>query len=262
MSNDISSDNPLLRTLDSGLDHVVHKWNHYLPLYHKHFKKYRKIASPENKIKILEIGVFYGGSIDMWNEYFGKDNCEIYAVDINPSCVGLQKGNVKIYIGDQADKLFLSTLTQILPKFDIIIDDGGHRMDQQINTFEILFPHLSLGGTYLCEDTHTSYWPDYGGIRPSGLFHNGVKTSGSFHGHEGRISSQLTFIEYTKKLVDCLNANHYMDSSNNHFEHFIKYCLGIYYYDSMVFFEKSPTEIPKPSHKIWPAKGLGPSSTT
>ena len=42
--------------------------------------------------------------------------------------------------------------------FDIIIDDGGHTMEQQIASIETLFPALNEGGVYLCEDTHTSYW--------------------------------------------------------------------------------------------------------
>ena len=44
--------------------------------------------------------------------------------------------------------------------FDIIIDDGGHTMEQQIISIETLFPLLSDGGVYLVEDTHTSYWSE------------------------------------------------------------------------------------------------------
>jgi hypothetical protein len=37
---------------------------------------------------------------------------------------------------------------------DVIIDDGGHTTEQQIVTFEELFPILNPGGVYLCEDIH------------------------------------------------------------------------------------------------------------
>ena len=45
--------------------------------------------------------------------------------------------------------------------FDIVIDDGGHTMRQQIRSIETLFPLLADGGVYLVEDCHTSYWTPY-----------------------------------------------------------------------------------------------------
>ena len=36
-------------------------------------------------------------------------------------------------------------------------------MEQQINTFEVLFPHIHKDGMYLYEDLHTSYWEKFGG---------------------------------------------------------------------------------------------------
>lgn len=49
---------------------------------------------------------------------------------------------------------FIETVGQ---DFDIIIDDGGHTMNQQITSFKILFPALKSGGIYVIEDLHTSY---------------------------------------------------------------------------------------------------------
>lgn len=215
--------NPLLELIEGGLDHTVHKWHHYLPLYHRHFEKYRG-----GKVRILEIGVYMGGSLDLWNAYFGKDNCEIYAVDINPDCKRFEKDNVHIFIGDQADTAFLHNLKELLPPLDIIIDDGGHTMVQQINTFDVLFVCVVPGGVYLCEDTHTSYWPDYG----------------------GGLENPKTFMEYSKKFIDKLNAYH----TNLPIDDFVKTCRGIHYYDSMVFFEKADTVLERPTHKQWHSK--------
>jgi hypothetical protein len=51
--------------------------------------------------------------------------------------------------------------------FDIILDDGGHTMQQQITSFTVLFPHVKSGGMYIIEDLHTSYWSSFGGGGPN-----------------------------------------------------------------------------------------------
>lgn len=40
---------------------------------------------------------------------------------------------------------------------------GGHSMSQQTTTFREMFWHVRDGGIYICEDLHTSYWPEWGG---------------------------------------------------------------------------------------------------
>jgi hypothetical protein len=52
---------------------------------------------------------------------------------------------------------------QTIPNVDILIDDGGHTMKQQIVTFEVLFDHVKQDGVYLVEDLHPSYWKEFGG---------------------------------------------------------------------------------------------------
>ena len=46
--------------------------------------------------------------------------------------------------------------------FDIIIDDGSHRNDDMVISFETLFPVLKCGGMYVVEDLHCCYWYDEG----------------------------------------------------------------------------------------------------
>lgn len=41
-----------------------------------------------------------------------------------------------------------------MPQVDVLIDDGGHRPEQQMVTLEEMLPHLRPGGVYICEDTH------------------------------------------------------------------------------------------------------------
>lgn len=156
----------------------------------------------------------------LWNKYFGFENCQIYGIDIDPSCTQHEHNNIKIIIGDQGDKNFLESIMKSIPSPDILIDDGGHTMMQQINTFEVLYDHVKRGGIYLCEDTHTSYWQQYG----------------------GGLNNPDSFIEHTKKLIDKMNAYHHKSGIDS----FTRSCLGIYYYDSMVFFEKAELPINEP----------------
>ena len=59
--------------------------------------------------------------------------------------------------------LLINIIHQIGPDLDIVIDDGGHSMNQQITSFHTLFPLLKNKGLYVIEDLHTSYWRGYGG---------------------------------------------------------------------------------------------------
>lgn len=189
----------------------INKWNHYFKIYDRHFKKFT-----DKNPTILEIGVQYGGSLEMWDYYFdGK--CQIYGMDINPNCLSvpkrLGKDNIQIFIVDQGDRNQLKNFAIRVPKFDIIIDDGGHHMSQQIATYEELYYKLNDGGVYLCEDLHTSYWPEYGG---------GYKNPNSF-------------IEYTKNFIDYINAYHSRTDMNLDFR---KSTKSIHYYDSVIVLEK------------------------
>jgi len=202
------------------------KVNQYFDIYLRHFKKLKKKASPKNKIRFLEIGIWNGGSIEMWQKYFGKDNIELHMMDINPACKSLETQEVTIYIGDQANKTFLEGIVSKTSKFDVILDDGGHTMEQQLNSFDVLYSHVKPGGYYICEDLHTSYWQEYGG---------GYLKAG-------------TFIEFAKNKIDALNAYHSRDNRLL-IDDFAKSCYCIHAYGSIIFFEKSLGEIKK-SHDV------------
>ena len=130
----------------------IDKWHHYFEIYERHLACLRP-ASP----RMLEIGVQGGGSLEMWRQYFGG-GARIYGMDIDPATLRHEDIATKIFIGDQADRAFLrDTLTQTGP-LDLVIDDGGHTADQQIASFEEIYPTLGENAIYLVEDTHTSLW--------------------------------------------------------------------------------------------------------
>lgn len=128
----------------------IWKWRHYFEIYHRHFQKF--IGRPVN---ILEIGIFSGGSLEMWRRYFGE-GCHVFGVDIQPECLAYQSEWVTIKIGDQGDRNFWREFKRGMPRLDIIIDDGSHRPADQIVTLEELLPHINPGGVFVCEDVHGS----------------------------------------------------------------------------------------------------------
>lgn len=163
--------NPLLDAFIAGPERSVHKWLDYFSAYDRLFSHFR--GKP---ITFLEIGVQNGGSMLLWRDYFGEQ-ATILGADVDPTCRAMEDHGFEIWIGDQADPTFWTDFKVKHPKVDIILDDGGHTMQQQLVTLECLFPTVSNGGFYVVEDTHTSYFPSYGGGPPgcSGTFLDRVK---------------------------------------------------------------------------------------
>lgn len=188
---------------------LIDKWTHYFGVYDRHLRRFRG-----RPVVILEIGVYHGGSLRMWKDYFG-DHARIFGIDIDPRCKQLEEENVSIFVGSQEDRGFLRKVRDAMPPIDILIDDGGHTMHQQITTFEELFGAVNEDGVYLCEDVHTSYWLRYGG------------------GHQRR----GTFVEHCKQLIDRLNAWHSEERSLR-VDDFTRSADSIHFYDGIVVIEK------------------------
>lgn len=195
---------------------LVHKWDHYFEIYEKYFSAYK-----DKKVAILEIGISHGGSLQLWKNYFGNQ-LMIYAIDINPQCKQFEEENVKVFIGSQSDPGFLDEVCRQLPDLDIVIDDGGHSMPQQITSFEHLYMKLKEGGLYIVEDTHTSYWHE---------FHGGLKNPKSF-------------IEYSKNMIDSLYDSYVHEKKRLRIDELTKHIYSIAFYDSIVVFEKKMREPP------------------
>jgi hypothetical protein len=203
--------NDLQRYFDRNPGRMIHKWQHYFEIYDRYFARYRN-----RPLTLVEIGVYQGGSLQMWKAYFGAQ-ADIRGVDVNPLCKQFEEPGISIAIGDQGDPAFLASLARELPPIDILIDDGGHTMRQQRTTFEVLFGKVTPDGIYVCEDLHTSYWQEYGG------------------GH----LDPRSFIEFSKNCIDRLNAYHSRDPRLPVSE-FTRTAYAMHYYDSMLVIEKRP----------------------
>ena len=124
----------------------IYKGRHYFDVYVRHLAQF-----VGRKVVVVEVGVYSGGSLEMWKHYFGE-NATIHGVDIQEACRVYDGDGVPIHIGDQGDREFWKQFKEDVPFIDVLIDDGGHEANQMRVTFEELFPVMRPGGVYICED--------------------------------------------------------------------------------------------------------------
>ena len=165
---------------------VIHKWVHYLPIYDQLLGPYAR-----TKVRMLEIGVHKGGSLDMWRKLLGPD-AMIFGIDIDPNCAQFDGKSAQVRIGSQADPDFLRRVVKEMGGVDIILDDGSHVASHQRASFEALFPLLSDGGLYIIEDMQTAYW---------GHFEGGLRRKG-------------TAIEFLKDKLDAMHRHYLVPGQN------------------------------------------------
>ncbi|MBT2321964.1 glycosyltransferase [Variovorax paradoxus] len=159
------------------------KWSLYLNAYDDIFSAYRN----EN-LRLLEIGIQNGGSLEIWSKYF--PNAELLiGCDINEACRALRYDDPRIYIaiGDANSDAIEQEIAGHSNQFDIILDDGSHQSRDIVASFARYFPRLKDGGLYVAEDLHCSYWKDFQG----GLFDPGSS------------------ISFFKRLADIVNFEHW-----------------------------------------------------
>ena len=187
---------------------VIHKWVHYFPIYERHFSWYRN-----KSLTFLEIGVGKGGSLAMWQRFFGP-LARIVGIDIDEKCRAYEAPGISVRIGDQGDERFLQSVVDELGVPDIVLDDGSHQMEHIAKSFNYLYPKLPKNGVYMVEDLHTAYWEEFG----------------------GGVSKPDTFINMSKGFIDRLNADHSRGQVAP--DWITRQTFGISFYDSVVAFEK------------------------
>jgi autotransporter strand-loop-strand O-heptosyltransferase len=161
---------------------TYHRYDQIYPMF---LEKWR-----ESKINIFEIGIDEAKSINVWKYYFPYSS--IWGMDISKEYSGK---NYKVFIGDQSKHDDLVKVSSKLPKCQLILDDGSHVADHQINTFNYLFENLlDFGGVYIIEDIECSYWHE----------------QHSVYGYE---TGNLNIVDYFTKLNHSVN-DHYSEHKN------------------------------------------------
>ena len=206
--SDPTGKSELSHVFASHVGRLAHKWDHYLDIYDKHLADRR--GKP---FRMLEIGVFHGGSLELWRRYFG-DEAILFGIDIDPECADRVDPPNQVRIGSQDDPIFLRKTVTEMGGLDVVLDDGSHVGRHQWASFRTLWPLLPVGGLYIIEDTHSSYWPS----------------------HEGGYGRRNSGIGLAKQLIDDQHGwyhdkGHVLASPNEF--------GAIHVYDSMVFIEKA-----------------------
>lgn len=206
----------------------VHKWVHYLPVY-------ESVIDRTRPIRMLEIGVFHGGSLRMWREYLHPQSV-IVGIDIDPNCKQFDDpdNNVHVRIGGQQDATFLDEVNSEFGPFDVILDDGSHMTSHMVESFRCLFAAaLKDPGVYIAEDVHSNFWKSYR-------------------------DSAMSFVDFVAVLVDAMHA-HYPDAAGeqdfraNHPDRLQKVSVpwitpqmgSIEIHDSIVVVRKASRDLPR-----------------
>lgn len=167
---------------------VSFKWSSYLTEYERMFSCFR-----EQSIRMLEIGIQNGGSLEIWCRYFLNAQT-LVGCDINQDCTKLSYDDPRVHlvIGDANTDGVEEYVLSYSNKFDLIIDDGSHTSSDIVKSFARYFRHLDEGGIYVVEDLHCSYW----------------------HGFDGGLYYPYSSMAFFKRLADVINHEHWGITKN------------------------------------------------
>ena len=133
---------------------------------HSYLELYEKLLRPikYKSLNVLEVGIFEGGSIKMWNDFF--PNASVHGVDIihiNNVWESI-RNNEKIILHTSTDaydsnfvkKSFLDSNI----RFDFILDDGPHNLESMVKFIEYYSQLMTDDGILIIEDVQDYNWID------------------------------------------------------------------------------------------------------
>jgi predicted O-methyltransferase YrrM len=117
---------------------------------HSYITEYEQLLAPyREKCSFMEIGLAFGLSVAMWDEYFGPESV-LTAADISIVFDKAPFPRWNFVESDATKPTFLDALGDRM--FDVIIDDASHMPTDQIATRDLLLPRMNPGGLYIIED--------------------------------------------------------------------------------------------------------------
>jgi O-antigen biosynthesis protein len=159
------------------------KWALYVREYERLFSPLRSLP-----IRLLEIGIQNGGSLEIWNAFFPAA-VKIVGCDVNPECAQLQYPDsaISVVVCDANTDDAQRQISAFAPAFDVILDDGSHKSSDIVRSFVRYFRQLAYGGIYIVEDLHCSYWKEF----------------------EGGLNFPYSAMAFFRLLTDVLNHEHW-----------------------------------------------------
>lgn len=194
-----------LKDIYDEVPYLSIKYDSYFFVYEALLEKY-----VDREITLVEVGVFNGGSLFMWREFFGP-KARIIGIDLNPDALEWTKNGFEIYIGDQSSDKFWVDLYQKIGKVDVLIDDGGHTNRQQIITSHYAIQNINDGGLLIVEDVHTNYFREFGN------------------------PSRYSFVNFAHRIVDGVNSRAY--SLRRTYAQYSSRVYSVSFFESMVAFQ-------------------------
>lgn len=175
---------------------VSDKWSGNLVHYDRILRDLR-----DSDIRLLEIGVQNGGSLEIWSSYFARGRIFV-GCDINPDCglLGFADPRIHVVVADAGTPLAKTRIMELSGRFDLVIDDGSHRSGDILRAFLQYFPTVTANGLYVIEDLHCSYWREF----------------------EGGLDCATASLAFFRAVTDVINLEHWQDERNvaARFRHF------------------------------------------
>jgi hypothetical protein len=131
----------------------------YLPLYQKLL-----ISKKETAKNVLEVGIYEGGSIKLWSDFF--TNATVYGLDI----INIEniwegiKCNDKIILHTSTDAydndFFINNFLNKNIKCDFMLDDGPHTLESMKQFIRLYSQIMTDDGILIIEDVQSWEWID------------------------------------------------------------------------------------------------------
>lgn len=125
---------------------------------HSYLEAYEELLSPYRfkDGNVLEVGVFRGESMRMWEQYFPA--AVVYGIDLCDQPLGL--ADLRPMLAECAHRIvFMDAANPVEVernfggmRFNVIIEDAGHHPDQQLAIYRNFRDKLAPGGVYIIED--------------------------------------------------------------------------------------------------------------
>lgn len=121
-------------------------------------------SKKETARNVLEVGIFEGGSIKLWSQYF--TNATVYGLDIrhydNIWEELKNKENIKLFSSYDAynDETFATNFLSTGVKFDFMLDDGPHTLESMIQFIKLYSQIMADDGILIIEDVDNVGWLD------------------------------------------------------------------------------------------------------